>query len=314
MTARHHHHLSQCYLKGFTNGGSKKSKLTVIDIREKKHFETIPRNVGGSRDFNRIDIEGVDQNVLEKSLADFEGSAATALRKVEEGTLLDGEVRVLILNLIALLAIRSPERREHWRKFQAQIAEKVMDLSLATKERWESQIRQMKEAGREVNENVSYEDVKKFHESKAYDIEVAREHHIHLEFLGIEAILPFLSQRRWLVIKSTDETGPLITSDNPVNLTWKEPEKIPPLYRNSPGYGMKDTQVYVPLSKSTALIGEFDGREDVVNGTRKLIASLNSQSLYFTYQQLYAPKLNFYFLDENEELLDGKHLLKHLGA
>ncbi|MFZ3064317.1 MAG: DUF4238 domain-containing protein [Nitrospirota bacterium] len=69
MTARHHHYLSQCYLKGFTKGDSKKSKLTVIDFREKKLFETTPRNVGGIRDFNRIDIEAIDQNALEKSLS-----------------------------------------------------------------------------------------------------------------------------------------------------------------------------------------------------------------------------------------------------
>lgn len=310
MTARHHHYLSQCYLKGFTGGSSKKSKLTVIDVREKKHFETMPRNVGGLRDFNRIDVGG-DQNALEKSLSEFESSAATALRKVEEGADLEGEVRELILTLVALLAIRSPERREHWRQFQAQIVERVMDLTLANKERWESQIRQLKESGKEVNEGVSYEDAKRLHQSKAYTIEVAREHHIHMEFVGVDAIFPFLDQRKWLVVRSTDETGPLITSDHPISLTWKEPEKIPPFYRNSPGYGMKDTRVYFPLSKNLALIGEFDGAEGVVEGTREFIAALNSKVIFFAYSQLYAPKLNFYFCGRHGDLLEGKHLLKH---
>ncbi len=102
MTARHHHYLSQCYLKGFTKGGGKKSKLTTIDLREKKHFETIPRNVGGMRDFNRIDVDGVDQNILENSLAEFEGAAASALRKLEETAVFEGETKDLILNLIAI--------------------------------------------------------------------------------------------------------------------------------------------------------------------------------------------------------------------
>jgi len=81
MTARHHHYLSQCYLKGFTKGGSKKSKLIVIDLKRKKYFETIPRNVGGIRDSNRIDIERIDQNILEKSIAEFESAAAASLRR-----------------------------------------------------------------------------------------------------------------------------------------------------------------------------------------------------------------------------------------
>lgn len=314
MTARHHHYLSQCYLKGFTNGGSKKSKLTVIDLPQKKHFETIPRNVGGLRDFNRIEIPGVDQNALEHDLAKFEGSAVTALRKIEKGAKLEGEVRNLILNLIALFAIRSPERREHWRQVQAQLVERIMDLTLDKKERWESQMRKMKEAGEEVNESVTYEDVKRFHESKAYTIEVAREHHIRMEFVGIEAILPLLDGRKWLIVRSSEETGPFITSDHPVNLTWKEPEKIPPYYRNSPGFGLKSTQVYFPLSRHAALIGEFDGPEGDIIATRELVAALNSKILWYAYKQLYAPKLNFLFIDKGGGLLDGRHFLKHIGA
>src|SRR4051812_34396398 len=102
MTARHHHYLSQCYLRGFTQGNLKKSKLTVIDFHKKNHFETTPRNVGGIRDFNRVDIVGVDQNVIESSLAEFEGNAASALRNINEGGSFSGDDRDLILNLIAL--------------------------------------------------------------------------------------------------------------------------------------------------------------------------------------------------------------------
>ena len=314
MTARHHHYLSQCYLKGFTKGGGKKSKLTVIDFRERKRFETNPRNVGGIRDFNRIDIDGIDQNALEKSLSEFEGEAASALCDLKENLKFEGETRSLILNLIALLAVRSPEMREHWRKFQAEVAERIMDLSLATKERWESQMRQMKESGKEINEDLTYEDIKRFHESKEYDITVAREHHIHMEIVGINAILPYLDNRNWLLIKATDESGPFVTTDNPVNLTWKEPDKIPPFYRNSPGYGMKSTQVYFPVSRKLALIGEFDGPEGVIDGNRELISALNSKMLMFIYKQVYSPKIVFYFRGRNGEILDGTQVLKHIGA
>ncbi len=313
MSARHHHYLSQCYLKGFTKGGSKKSKITVFDLKEGEHFETIPRNVGGIRDFNRIEVEGVDPNIIEKHFAKFEGNAASALRQIEDNLVFEGEARELILNLIAILAIRSPEMREHLRKFQAEVAERIMDISLATKERWESQIRQMKESGRAVNENVSYEDVKKFHENKQYTIEVARERHIHMEFVGIEAILPYLAARNWLLIRSTDETGPFITTDNPVNLTWKEPEKIPPLYRDSPGYGMKSTQVYFPVSRRLALVGEFEGRTGLIDGSKELVAILNSKLLMFAYKQIYTPKIGFFFIGKSGEIQEGTQLFRYIG-
>lgn len=312
MTARHHHYLSQCYLKGFTKGGAKKSKLTVIDLEENRYFETIPRNVGGIRDFNRISDEGVDQNILEKSLSDFEGAAASALRKLEEGAIFEGEIKDLILNLLAMVAIRSPQRREHFRQFQAQIAERVIDLALATKERWESQIRQLKKSGADLDYNVTYEDMKMFYENKEYSIEVARERHIHLESVGIKAILPCLFQRNWLLVKSTSVSGSFITTDNPANLTWNKPDKIPQLYRSSPGYGMKDTQVYFPVSKNIALIGEFDGHKGTIDGTREIIADLNSKILMFTYKQLYAPNFSFYFRGRNGEALDGIRLLNNI--
>jgi hypothetical protein len=196
MKARNHHYLSQCYLKGFTKGGSKKSKLTVIDFKEKKRFETIPRNVGGIRDFNRIEIEGVDQNAIETALGNFEGQAASALKQIEETLTLDGKNRNYILNLIALLAIRSPEQRENRRQIEAQVAERIMDMSLETKERWDSEMAQMEAEGYKPNENVTYEKVKAFHENKdAYTFHVSTERHIRVEISCIDTILKYLNLR-----------------------------------------------------------------------------------------------------------------------
>lgn len=314
MSARNHHYLSQCYLRGFTKGGSKKSKITVIDFKGKKCFETIPRNVGGIRDFNRIEVDGVDPNAIENAFAKFEGEAASALRQIKEDLLFVGETKELILNLIALLAMRSPEMREQWRKVRAQSVERIMGLSLATKARWESQLRRMKESGKVVNENVTYDDVKKFHESKEYTIDVTREHHIHMELAGINAILPYLAGRNWLLIRSTDESGPFVTTDNPVNLDWKEPGKFPPPIRNSPGYGMKDTWVYFPVAMNLALVGEFDGPTGVIEATRDLVAMLNTKILMSAHKQLYAPMIGFYLLGKSGELLEGTQILHQIRA
>jgi len=270
--------------------------------------------VGGIRDFNRIDIEGIDQNILEKSLAAFESVAAASLRKLDQGEKFEGETRNIILNLMAMFAIRSPEMREHWRKFHEQVAERLMDLILATKERWESQVRQLKESGVSINDDISYEEIKRFHDSKAYRIEVAREYHIWLEFIGIEAILPYLDSRNWLLVRSTSNSGPFITTDNPVNLSWKEPNKIPPFYRASPGYGLKGTQVYFPVSKKVALVGEFDGLEGNVDGSRERVAALSLKMLLSTYRQIYSPTLNFYFIGKDGVILNGRRLFKYAGT
>ena len=150
MVARHHHYLSKFYLKGFTKGRAKKSKLTVIDfIFKKNHSKQCQEMLGGVRDFNRINLKGVDQNILESALSDFETKAATALKNIEKKHKFDGENKTLILTLIGLIAIRSPHQREHWRKQCEEIAERILSLSLENKERWESLVNNTKDVKNE---------------------------------------------------------------------------------------------------------------------------------------------------------------------
>lgn len=314
MTARHHHYLSQCYLKEFTKGRGKKSKLAVIDFREKKTFETTPRNVGGIRDFNRIDVEGVVPNMLERKISEFESDAARALKNLNETRDFSGDIKDIILNLIALIAIRSPERREHLRSFHADIAERMTSLSLESKERWESQIKRIKEENPEFDNSVSYEEAKEFFESKNYTIEVAREYHIHMEMVQMETIIPLLFGRSWVLLTANAATSPFITSDNPVCLSWKEPEKVPPLYRNSPGFGLKGTQIYFPVSKGLALIGDFEEESGTAEVDDYFVTGLNTVAMHNLYKQLYAPKLGFKFHGPKGELMNGNRVLSMFNA
>lgn len=309
--ARHHHYLSQFYLKGFTNGRSKKSKLTVIDLKERKRFLTKPRNVGGIRDFNRIDLEGIDPDGLEKDLSKFEGEVATAIKKIEEVRQFDGENRSLVLNLMAMLTIRHPDMRDNIRQFHVDVMSRMMDLALETKERWEGQVAQMRAAGYDIGD-VTYEDLKKFHDEKQYTINIAREWHIELELKSIGVILAALANRGWILVFRREEVGPLITSDRPILLYWNNPEEIPPLFRHSPGYSMKDTTVYFPLSQDCALVGMFEVDDAVVTADAKYIAHLNTVVMHLSGRQLYCPKLGFEFVGVGGELLTGKDILHHL--
>lgn len=107
MSARNHHYLSQCYLKGFTRGRSKKSKLSVIDLKTNKHFETTTRNVGAIRDFNRIEIPNIDPNQLETNLSKFESKVSESILEIESTHKFEGDHRENVLSLIATLSIRS---------------------------------------------------------------------------------------------------------------------------------------------------------------------------------------------------------------
>jgi len=314
MTARHHHYLSQCYLKGFTDKGNKKSKLTVIDVSELKYFKTTPRNVGGIRDFNKVEFDGIEVDALEKDLANFEGQAATAIKRLRESQAFEGETRDTILNLIALLSVRSPQMREHFGNYQKQILEQMLDLSLATEERWESQMDQMRKDGHKLSDDITYEDIKEFHGKKQYQINIRREFHIAMELKMIKNIVPVLGSRDWALFRVNAESGPFICNDNPVHLAWIDPESVPPFFRQSPGFGLGGTRVYFPISKELALVGEFDGKEGTFDASRDLVTVLNSGLLTRTYKQIYAPSLNFEMFWKDGSRLTGAEFLKALRA
>lgn len=310
MPARNHHFLSQCYLKGFSNGRSKNSRITVIDLRQKIIFETSPRNVGAIRDFNRIEIDGFDPNTIEEDYARFEAKVAPALKKIEEDYSFEGENRSLVLNFLALLAMRSPQNRENFRRLAEEISKFTMNLCLLTPERWKATITRMKMDG--VDIDLSYEDAKRIFEDGDLRIEVPREHLIKIEQDGIAVILPLLNDRNWLLIKTTSDSGPFVTTDRPVILGWKKPNEIPPFYRNSPGYGLKETRVYFPISQSLALIGEFDGKSGVIEAPVELVAYLNSILMHYSYKQVFAPNMRFYFSDESGHRIEGSRTFDYI--
>lgn len=162
--ARHHHYIPQCYLRGFLPTDDL-GQLTVLDLKRHKHFKTGPRNIGGIRDFNRVDVEGLAPNSIESSLSSFEGEAATELRNIEDVRNLNNENTYgIIMNLIALIAIRHPTVRTNITDFHADVSNKMMEIILSSKDCWEDTVAKMKADGININEDTSYERMKEFFE------------------------------------------------------------------------------------------------------------------------------------------------------
>jgi uncharacterized FlaG/YvyC family protein len=118
---RIHHYIPQCYLKGFSVGGSKKSKLVVFDYEKRKRFETVPRNICAQRDYNRINVEGQDPGAIEKKYAEIESEIARSLKNLNEGASFEGDDKFNILYLMAMIITRSPSQRENLRQFEERV-------------------------------------------------------------------------------------------------------------------------------------------------------------------------------------------------
>lgn len=64
MAARKHHYVPQCYLKLFSVSHKKIPQITVFDRERKKVYKAGIDNVAAQRDFNAIDVEGMDADAL----------------------------------------------------------------------------------------------------------------------------------------------------------------------------------------------------------------------------------------------------------
>ena len=289
---RRHHYLPQCYLRGFAETREEGAPLHAFDVTEKRWFATIPRHVGYVKDFNRVDDPQHAPSALERALVGIEGEYARVLKAMHESRTMPSEQRdyVFLLNLIAGVAIRNPRMRRKIHGMYAQTERIVSDLLLATKDRYETTIRQMKRDGYPVNESVTYESMKGFHERNEYDLIVSQTAYFKREMAGMDAILPLLYRRKWTVLVAPDTEHQFITSDQPVILLWNGDVSLRTRERTPPGHAHQKTVVIFPVMKELAIIGSFidPPRSAVVDALR--VAKVNTYTLVFAQRQVYASR------------------------
>ena len=282
--------------------------VNVFDRQSRKVFDSGTENVALERDFNRVEIEGLEPDVFEKAMAEFEGQLAPALgRIITARSLKNEDDRAYLLNFIGLLALRNPRRRETIRKFHEQVAKRILDLVLATPERWEGQVKKAKAAGFiKAEATADYEAMKRFAEEDRYKVEVANERLIQLEVDTFDKILPLIFRRGWVLVKAPEDSGGFVTSDHPFCLTWSEPGM-----RGPPGLGRKNTEIIFPLSPRLAVVGAFelqDGGEH--DASADLVAAMNGTIIAFAERQVYARDRSFtYCFEEGEAARKASRLI-----
>lgn len=309
--ARQHHHIPEFYLRGFATGSGKRRRIQVGNIIARNFFEVNPKKIGKKRDFNRVEIPGHKPDALESNLSKFESEVAQSIRNVSASPKFEGDDRRNILNLIALLAVRSPQMREHIRQMSERMMKKMLGLSLASKERWEEQEAAMIAAGKGPapgEPQITYEDMKEYYEKDEYEITLNREYHIGLELQLHDSVLRMLAIRKWqMYVIEKEDDGCFVTTDRPVVLTYNDPEKVPLLFRDSPGFGLPDTEVLFPLTKNLSLIGSFEGDDNVVTTRMPLVASANLRMIQWAYAQFYTEKRVIPYIGPDMRLYHDAH-------
>ncbi len=285
-----HHYVPQLYLRNFADGFGRKARVFTFDSSTNEAFKTSVRNVASKRHFNRVEIVGVDPNYLEDGLAEMEGELAPFLAEVvAEKRFRTPEHFNWTMNLAAQLSVRNPRMRGQLEKFHKDVAEGIASLSVSTREIWESQLRQMQKAGEAVNTKVTYEQAKKFHDDKNYEIAIDQTHLIGLEMKMVEKVLTELGHRNWCFVSPPDDHI-FITCDDPVVLSWKD-QKGRGFY--GPGHGLMDTLITFPLSSDLLLLGTFENLPPVMNYDALQVADANTHVARYSTKQIYARSGDF---------------------
>ncbi len=237
--------------------------------------------MGGARDFNRASIPGKPPDVVEKVMSEAETEINIALTAAHAGPNWSNDTLGWILYLIALMMVRSQQQRENRRRPVAQIAEMLLENMLDTPERWDAS-KPVPAPDGPLPPNMSYEEAKHFRDSGAYRIELTTERHVLDEMEQVKAILPLLANRTWTRFTAPLVSGLFITTDNPVVLSYNDPEKIPPFYRQSPGPAHPDTSLYFAVSKCLFLLGTVAGHEGSLPSTPEITATMTMNTYVFT--------------------------------
>jgi hypothetical protein len=162
------------------------------------------------------------------------------------------------MNFLALLASRTKPSRKLMHDLQHAAVKKMLDVVSATPERFESQIRKVeRETGKPIQlpPDINLEDIRKEYFRGAFELRVnIHNNQIMTETLKfVRDFLKLFYARQWAVIDFSNIHCEIVTSDDPVSIAWN----VDSPHSRSPGFGMENTRVFIPISSQKVLVGAF---------------------------------------------------------
>ncbi len=301
-----HHFIPQFYLRGFSdNADRRKAQVFVFDQSTRKSFRTLVRNIGARRNFFRIEAEGFHPNHVEDGMAEIEGEIAPRLTEVIAAKNFPSDDHFTsVMLLMGNVAVRNPRFRSMLEDFHIKVGGGMIRALLQDKERYHDSIKEARESGAPIRDDISYEDMKNFIERGNYKIAIDQTYLIGLELEAVPTCVEQLARRQWSFV-SAPEGATFATCDDPVVLAWADGKDRGPY---SPGFGLSDTIVMFPLSPSLALIGLFAKQPRNRAFRRDQVAEMNTSMAKNATKQLYARDGEFELHTRTEPYTRGKDL------
>ncbi|MEF3304257.1 DUF4238 domain-containing protein [Paenibacillus sp. GYB003] len=298
---RNHHYVAQFHLAGFTKKETKESTFFVFDTMTGDQKELKPKRVAFSKDLYRVELPDTPPDAIEDVFMDLESKTAPVIRTLCETLRMpSGDDYNYLMNYIALLAVRTPSYKQTSSAMMEEIAKITMRMAFSTEERFEIVKKQMAAEGKEVPP-LHYETFRNFLDEERYNIAFDNNTHVNNLLESMDAVLHPLGARYWTIVYSPNQLGDFICSDHPVSLHWATGRDRGIF--SSPGHGMLDTEVTVPLTSRVLLLGQFEPilPEVITLTSRLMLAILNSWSSEQS-RFIYSRKEDFVWYSREEKI------------
>ncbi|MGH7858817.1 MAG: DUF4238 domain-containing protein, partial [Candidatus Binatia bacterium] len=130
--------------------------------------------------------------------------------------------------------------------------------------------------------------------TESYRVEISNEYFLRQIGELSEPIIRCLLPRKWSVLIAAEGAGDFICSDHPVSLVSVGTSN------RFLGFGTPGTEVTVPLARTVAVVGRFEGDASRETADATKVAGINSRTAGMAERYVYAPSNEFNFL------LDGQ--------
>lgn len=267
------------------------------------------RDVACQNYFNRIEMDGMDPDALEKAMSEFETKLADTLARINEARSLENdEDRAYLITLIGLTALRNPEMRRNIRKIHEVAGRRNIAARLQSQEIYDASVQEAKrQRAIPENYNVTYEEMKVAFEGGGFKLVLKNNALVSLELELLDHTMPLLLKRGWHLLRAPEGSGGFITSDRPFYLMWTDPAMRDGPF--APGLALMGTDIYFP-SRQLAVVGAFDVGNTIEDVNEARVAVANSAMPDGASRQVYPRNHDFsYARTEKEQPRGGLQLI-----
>jgi len=268
MTAKRHHYLPMCYLKGFCREGG----VCVYDKKKQEYRRQQPINTAlVSKLYTFVDAQGEENTEFEQILSGIEGKVTPILRKLENQEEIVLDEKEMVALFVGLLASRVPAFRKNQSEFNDRVIRAAGKELLDTEEKVAALQAECRTKTGEAFP-VTPKELLDFIQGGEYKIETHANVLIRSSINTGIKIAEEIRMQEWASCHASQGTS-FLTSDNPFVVL------SPPVTRRksideSAGLFAEGVQKIIPLSQQIALV-IFD------NGNRMAYSTVTEDQVEF---------------------------------